>query len=203
VLASPFGLQVQKRCEAWIKRRNSEKRQQHTYIPQLEWEAHIVEYVSHVWRLVKAHRNSKKDSVPSLDLGIPLLGPRFLPPAYLHIQKRQENAVIEPKTAYLRPLNIVHPLYYHSIRKCPSCDSSEILWDSWNTAGHRDLHGVHEEEMALGYQLVCKCCKEAHMRTRNGINDSEGGGYSFSTTNQVFWTKMEHWQMPRECFVTM
>jgi hypothetical protein len=190
VLASLFGLQAQKRCEAWIK-----KRQQPTYIPQLEWEAHVVEYVSHVWRLAKVHGNSKKDSVPSLHSGIPLLGPRFLPPSYLHVQRRQENAVIEPKTAYLRPLNIVHPLYYPSMGKCPSCDSSDILWDSWNTAGHRYLHGVHEEETALGYQLVCKNCKAVH---RNGTHDSEGGGYSFSTTNQVFWNKMEHWQMPRE-----
>ena len=131
-----------------------------------------------------------------LPVGIPLLGPRFVPPTYLHVKKREDNVAIQPETAYLKPLNVIHPFYYPDLGKCPRCDSLDVLWDSWASNGHRDLHGVHEEEMAIGYQLQCKACKE---NKATHTQDDEGGGYCFLTTNQVFWTKWEHWRMPRQC----
>jgi hypothetical protein len=127
---------------------------------------------------------------------IPLLGPRFLPPTYLHVKKRVQHAAIKPETAYLKPLNIVHPFYYPDLSKCPKCDSVDVLWDSWTSNGHRDLHGINEEETAIGYQLHCKTCKDSN----NGahLNDEEASGYCFSTTNQIFWNKWHHWQIPRQ-----
>jgi hypothetical protein len=194
--------QVASRLDSWLKRCNSETRQQATYLPQLEWESHVVEYVTYIWHLTKIHGNSKKDKIPTLPITIPLLGPCFLPPTYLHVQKRHEKAEIMPETAYLKPLNIVHPLYYANLSKCPKCDSLDILWDSWVSAGHRDIHGLHEEETALGYQLCCKACRESKGTgaAQGHTGDDENGGYCFAITNHIFWNKWQHWQIPRQSF---
>jgi hypothetical protein len=165
-------------------------------LPQLEWEAHIVEYVGFLFKLTKHHGNLKQNiPPPSLPKDIPLLGPRFLPPSYLHIQKCHPTPIIEPQTAYLKPFNVVHPFYHSGLEKCPQCDSSDVIWDGWTTSGHRELHGVREEETVIGYQLICKPCEARFSRTK-GSGDK--GFFCFATTNPVFWKKWEHWEIPRE-----
>ena len=123
------------------------------------------------------------------------MGPRFLPPTYTQIRKRNVTPVYQPTTAYLKPLNIIHPVYFDNISQCPKCDSTNTHWDGWTTTGHRDLHGVREEETALGYQLNCKDCESQHRDSHTkGGKDS----YCFATTNVLFWEKWEHWAIPRQ-----
>ncbi|KAM6489712.1 hypothetical protein JOM56_014735, partial [Amanita muscaria] len=155
---------------------------------QLEWEAAIVQYVNFVHDTTRARPKKSAVSLPRLSNEIPLLGPRFLPPSYLHARKRPGNAPIEPELMYLRPLNVVHPFYYPSLARCPQCCGTNILWEGWTGTGARDVHGVKLEEAALGCQLRCKDCK----------GQGAGGGYCFATTNVLFWGKYEHWQIPRE-----
>jgi len=190
--------QVDARVKAWIKHRNTS---QSSFTPQLEWEANVVEYVNFVYKLTKCHGNSKKDALPlSLPKDIPLFGPQFLPPSYLHVQRRRPAPVIQPETAYLKPFNVIHPFYYDNLSKCPQCESTDVRWDGWTTTGHWDLHGVREEETALGYQLVCKPC-EGHFSHAKGSAGNDEGSFCFATTNMVFWKKWEHWEIPRLCFV--
>jgi hypothetical protein len=110
---------------------------------------------------------------------------------------RHPTPNIEPEIAYLKPLNIIHPFYHEFLAKCPECDSTEVRWDGWTTAGHRGIHGVREEETALGYQLVCKPC-EARFSRAKGSCGADEGSYCFATTNPLFWKKWEHWAIPRK-----
>jgi hypothetical protein len=156
---------------------------------QLRWEAHIVEYVNFIYKSTKVHGNAAKGTQPpTLAKDVPLLGPHFIPPTYLHLQKRSGAPVIEPDTVYLRPMNIIHPVYYPVLEDCtcPVCDSKNVRWDSWNGTGSREVHGVSCEEVALGYQLRCADCYQ----------QQEPKVYCFATTNHVFWEKWEDSQVP-------
>ena len=166
---------------------------------QLKWEAEVVEYVTYVYNITKVHGNAKQGTLPSkLPDDIPLLGPRFLPPSYTHNLKRNPNARITPETAFLRPLNVIHPLYYNTIARCPQCDSPDkVRWDSWNNTGHRELHGVRIEENAIGYQLRCKACEDKPTDLETGAKLP----HCFATTSPVFWKRWEHWEIPSKSIV--
>lgn len=183
--------------EAWTKHRGTV---QAISIPQLQWEAHIVEYVNTLYNQTKIHGNAKNKTAPVLGKNIPLLGPRFVPPTYLHLRKRQVAPNIGPETAYLKPLNIIHPFYYPSLSRCPQCGSLDVLWDGWTTTGHRELHGVYVEETALGYQLQCKDCKKEHSKSKTINRTGDDGNFCFATTNPAFWKHPEHWEVPRKSF---
>jgi hypothetical protein len=176
---------------AWTKARTTQ-----TDNPrQLEWASNVVEYVSYVFKATTVRAGTKKGTgPPCLMKEVPILGPRFLPPGYTHLQNRISTPLIEPKTAYLKPINIVHPLYYPDIAKCPECCSENTSWQGWTATGHREVHGVRRKETALGYQLECKDCKpEKGVRSHNAAPS-----YCFATTNTSFWKKTEHWEIPRE-----
>ncbi|KAK7050400.1 hypothetical protein R3P38DRAFT_3173760 [Favolaschia claudopus] len=181
-------LQVAKRVASWTK--NREKQSQ--YQPQLEFEAHVAEYVAFLYTETRPTRTTKNsNTVPkpkTLKPSIPIYGPRFTPPSLIDVRRRGGST--RPEIAYLRPINIVHPFFYPLLTKCPHCGSDDVAWDSWNGTGSREVHGVRREETALGYQLRHKDC----------IPDSGGTGTksrSFVTTNQVFWKNWEHWEIPR------
>ncbi|KAJ7097109.1 hypothetical protein B0H15DRAFT_773454, partial [Mycena belliarum] len=161
--------------------------------PQLEWEANVAEYVTVLYQATKAPpttKNSTKISRESpLKLSIPILGPKFIPPSFNDYRLRQTGK-IEAKIAYLRPINIIHPLYYSNLRNCPHCGSSEARWDGWNGSGSREVHGLRREETALGYQL-------RHDKCAPDEGSSEPKQRSFATTNPLFWRKWEHWKIPR------
>lgn len=162
---------------------------------QLTWIANVVLYVDYVHKATSARSGSKKAMLPLLlEKEVLLLGPRFEPPSYVHLRKRNATPGITPKITYLRPLNIVHPFYYPSLAKCPQCDSVDISWQGWTAAGHRDVHGLRREETALGFQLQCNPCKNRF----GGRNAAEEGTYCFATTNLKFWERKEHWEIPRE-----
>lgn len=204
--------QISERIQNWA---NHPTRKKYPRPPaQLEWEAAIVQYVNFVQDATRARPKKSAMSLPRLSNEIPLLGPHFLPPSYLHARKRPGNAPIEPEVMYLRPLNVVHPFYYPSLARCPQCCGTNIVWEGWTGTGARDVHGVKLEEAALGCQLRCKDCKGIRQENRDGsrmvvdepgVQDDEeteqgaqGGGYCFATTNVSFWGKYEHWQIPRE-----
>ncbi len=158
---------------------------------QLTWESNVVEYVNYLYHQTKAHGNSKNTQPKPLSKDIPLLGPRFIPPSYFHIQRWHVAPIIEPESAYLKPLNIVHPFYYPRLAHCPQCKSNSVLWEGWTTTGSQDVHGVSEEEMALGFQLRCKDCEG---RESSGMTKRHR--FCVATTNLVFWAKWEHWEIP-------
>ncbi|KAJ7615765.1 hypothetical protein DFH06DRAFT_1365836 [Mycena polygramma] len=168
---------------------------------QLEWEANVVEYVNCVYRLTTVNGNSKKSGgAPPLPKGMPILGPKFIPPGFIDSQKRgQVN--IKPSSLYIRPFNIIHPFYYPDIAFCPQCSSKDITWQGWTGAGSREVHGLHIEEKALGYQLRCSPCKDKYGKdgTDVGATNANGDklGSTFATTNSIFWDQWEHWKIPR------
>ena len=187
--------QVDTRLKGWIKHRSVASQHQSKCVDQLCWEAHVVEYVNLLYRNTKRHGNAKASMpAPCLPQDVPLLGPRFIPPTYLHAKRRQGAPVAQPETVYLKPLNIVHPFYYDGISKCLQCGSLDVCWDGWTTTGHRMLHGIWEEETVLGYQLICKQCQDEHSAKSKG--KIANGSFCFATTNPMFWKKWEYWAIP-------
>ncbi|KAG1756790.1 uncharacterized protein EDB91DRAFT_1233514 [Suillus paluster] len=157
--------------------------------PKLRWEAEVIEYVQF--------------NEPSrLAFNVPLLGPQFLPPTYLHVHKHPGEGVIKPVVQYLKPLNIIHPFYFRHLAQCPRCSSTDdTVWEGWTSTGARELHGLYCEELALGTQLCCNICKESAKDTSmNGTHQSqceatEGDikqSYCFATTSAAFWKSWEH-----------
>ncbi|KAJ7150806.1 hypothetical protein C8R46DRAFT_1229740 [Mycena filopes] len=179
---------VTKRVTGWLGNRATQTR----YAPQLEWEANVAEYVMLLHRETRPARTTKtSNTIPkaqTLKAGLPIYGPRFIPPSF--IDTRLRGAKIKAETVYLRPINIIHPVYYPALAKCPQCGSEDVDWDSWNATGSREVHGVRREETALGYQLRHDKCfaDEGDTGTRNR---------SFATTNMSFWRNWEHWEIPR------
>lgn len=185
----------------WTRRRTRDNQAVHPL--QLEWVAHIVQYVNYVHETVKIHGNAKsvnKTSKRTVDLSIPLLGPYFLPPSQFHTLQREAVPTIKPHIHYIRPLTVIHPLYFPHLLKCPECGSTnpkDVSWDQWTTTGYRDVHGLRREEVALGIQLRCTGCSDR--LTPSGAKAAR----CFATTNHQFWEKWEHWQIPRKCSILM
>ncbi|KAF8580073.1 hypothetical protein K439DRAFT_1302063, partial [Ramaria rubella] len=192
--------QVKKQVSAWSKTHRGKTASD----AQFTWEANVLEYVDFVHKKIHVHANSKNALPRSLSSNILLFGPHFLPPSYLHIQKRKTEPVA-PQTAYLKPLTVIHPFYYPELDGvgCPHCGSKEIVWEGWTSTGAREVHGVKMEEVALGRQLHCKICENEHKRLKEAKKEGKFSGivplYCFASTNSLFWSKWEHWQIPGEC----
>ncbi|KAI1781761.1 hypothetical protein LXA43DRAFT_859630, partial [Ganoderma leucocontextum] len=185
---------VERRWKSWQKHR--EGAEQNAYVPQLEFIAHVVEYVIWVYGMVKTKQGYKP-----LRPEVPLYGPTFIPPSYMHEQLRNGlKTTVAPETTYLKVVTIIHPLYFPQLQKCPRCGTtkeSDLSWTGWSTTGHCEVHGVDREETALGCQLRCLVCKKT--ATSQQLTKKNGeGSYCFSTTNHTFWEKYEHWQIPGE-----
>ncbi|KAJ3474041.1 hypothetical protein NLI96_g12682 [Meripilus lineatus] len=179
---------VEKRVQGWIQNREHQRND----MEQLTFEAHVVEYVDHILKATRIHGLSKK--IPSHAAGvlvdkIPLFGPRFTPPSFLDTQRREPAPKYHPSTTYLKPITIVHPFYFHQLKKCPRCGSNSIRVDSWTGSGHREVYGVRAAETALGCQLRCPDCRE---RKKAG----EDSPACFATTNPIMWEHWEHWKIP-------
>src|SRR5262245_28386318 len=130
--------------------------------------------------------HSKADLMKSLPSDIPFFGPRFLPPSYMVLQKRQTSN-FGPEPAYLKPVNIVHPFYYPMLARCPNCQSLDVKWEGWTGTGSREVHGLKHEETALGYQLRCNACQQK----------PDTKIHCFALTSPLFWDKWQHWEVPR------
>lgn len=179
-----------KRLNNWVKSRAT----QSVAHDQLEWASNVVEYVNYVHNSTKPKSN-KGAALPGLQKEVPIFGPRFLPPSYIHAQRRNTAPSVLPAATYLKALNIVHPFYYPRLTKCPQCDSLDTSWEGWTTTGPREVHGVRREETALGFQLQCRRCEERF----GGRNAPETGSYCFATTNAKFFERREYWEIARKC----
>lgn len=176
-------LKVLDRVQTWEKSQKG----QPINIAQFRWAAEVVQYVSHAYSMVKKHGNNKSTDLKLLPDNLPLLGPRFSPPSYLHSHLRKGLPQPDPQKAYLKTLHIIHPLYYPTLGlNCPRCDSTAVSWDSWTSTGPRDVHGLYRDETALGYQLRCKDCCDQNVRP-----------YCLATTSREFWKGYKSWQVPR------
>lgn len=156
--------------------------------------ASIMEYVNYVDNTTSVRAGSKGAKDP-LRKEVPLLGPRFVPPSYSDLQRRDPFWNIEPASAYLKPVHVVHPFYYPGLlNHCPQCNSEDTSWQQWTTSGPRHVHGLRRDEMVIGIQLQCKQCEVKY----SGKNAPEKGSYCFATTNHIFWKNSEHWKIPRK-----
>ncbi|KAJ8596095.1 hypothetical protein M405DRAFT_782130 [Rhizopogon salebrosus TDB-379] len=155
---------------------------------QYEWEAEVVEYINYVSDKTRI-RSVKALARPYLDGKIPILGPHFVPPSYLHARKRsQSEPVVNPEISYLKPLRVIHPFYYPELARCPRCNCADgIQWDGWTGTGPRDVHGLMLDEAAIGTQLRCEHCKN---------DPTSKKGHCFATTNPGFWHGWSHWSIP-------
>ncbi|KAI0692731.1 hypothetical protein C8T65DRAFT_745002 [Cerioporus squamosus] len=173
--------------------KNSRKNQSN-YPGQLEFVANIIEYVGFFAKLTCA---TTKGAAPlELNTRVPLLGPHFVPPSFSHVQRRQAVPHITPEIAYLKPVTVIHPVYYPELGACPQCGSTDIQWSGWAPTGPRDVHGVEREETAIGIQLRCNPCKEMHSKGGGSKSKEDESSYCFATTNCQFWEKREHWDIP-------
>lgn len=164
--------------------------------------AHVAQYVSYIARLTRSQipvkspntdPNPPPFSLPNpLPLAIPLYGPRFLPPGYLEIQRHQNNPNLTPRSSYIKPVNIVHPFYYPQIRRCPRCESTDVIQQGWTSTSYRSVHGVAFEETALGYQYRCQPCSAAR-RLHESSNPR-----NFTTTSCTFWESWNINTIPRK-----
>ncbi|KAG2129219.1 uncharacterized protein EDB93DRAFT_1069119, partial [Suillus bovinus] len=133
-----------------------------------------------------------------LDHKVPILGPHFMPPSYLHARKRnQSEPAVNPEILYLKPCRIIHPFYYPKLARCPRCDCSDsIQWDGWTGTGPRDIHGLMLDEAAIGTQLQCENCRSDLMSKKGPQSEPEW--HCFATTNPDFWRRWSHWSIPGE-----
>ncbi|KAF8423455.1 hypothetical protein L210DRAFT_3422835, partial [Boletus edulis BED1] len=174
-------------------------------LAQLKWEAEVVEYVTSLWNATRC-RSQKATKTKTLGFDVPILGPRFVPPTYLHSRLRPGPTNIQPDVQYLKPINIIHPLYYPELAKCPQCSScDDVSWEGWTTTGSRELHGVSHEETALGLQLRCNTASsEPNLQLNNkGEGDTKDGGYCFALTSHVFWKGWNHWEIPGRSMISL
>lgn len=189
---SSNGLQVNRRVESWVKARGASQVER---VDQLKWASNVVEYVQHMHNLLTPRNGARKVTAATiLSKDAPLLGPRFIPPTYLHLRRRDPAPSITAETVYLKAINVIHPFFYPEVSKCPQCGTDRIGWEGWTTSGPRNVHGVKREETVIGVQLECKgdCGK------RFKAPGTEKGTYCFATTNATFWQAWGHWEIPRK-----
>ncbi|CAK5283262.1 unnamed protein product [Mycena citricolor] len=186
---------VQRRFESWKTNRTSQSR----YDPQLLFEAQVAAYVDYIHSETRASRKVKNSNALSnpriLRAGIPFYGPRFTPCTFRELQLRGINTA-SAETVYLRPVTVIHPVYFPELGDCPHCGSSNTSWDSWNSTGSREVHGLQYEESALGYQLRHEGCTPDDV-SGDGTDVGRVRNRSFSSTNKIFWKNWEHWKIPR------
>lgn len=162
---------------------------------QMWFAANAVEYVDFLHDKTTVRKGSKKFA-PVLAKEIPIYGPLFTPPSYVHDIRRSKSPNISPASTYLKPLHVVHPFYYPELAQCP-CGSKDIRWRGWTATGYREVHGVSREETAIGLQLRCLTCKDSDSEGQD--DNEEKAQTSFSLTSTKYWEKKHHWEIPRKC----
>jgi hypothetical protein len=166
-----------------------------------------VAYVNFLSDNIGSSSKSKGSSTNLLPLNIPIYGPRFIPTPPLQFSFRSNAASIRPDHFHLKPITIMHPLYQllpSSVVACPGCrDRStkpNLKMKGWASDGPRLVHGLKEEEFALGYKLRCDTCqalnqqKSADKQAKEKDDDSSPA--SFHTTSPHYYQGVEHWQVP-------
>ena len=117
------------------------------------------------------------------------------PPPYLHASKHSLVPDIEPEIGYLKPIHIIHPFYYTGLTKCPNCNSDDVGWEAWTSTGYCEVHGLFQDELALGVQLECQTCK-AKWYDKSTEKENSEVQYCTAMTNPKFWERMDHLEIP-------
>ncbi|KAJ3534877.1 hypothetical protein NM688_g7062 [Phlebia brevispora] len=171
---------------------------QDSHPAQLTWVSHIVQYTMTLWKMRKVHGNSKlvskEDSLRPLPKDLIVLGPTFRAPDSRVLDLWAKYPDIMPEQMYLKPVTLIHPLWFSELSACPGCGSNDIKWDSWTTSGIRNVHGVDMEETALGYQLRCTACEKKDVKNKS--TKRRKSQFCYSTTSMEFWEKWDHWKIP-------
>ncbi|TFY80628.1 hypothetical protein EWM64_g3383, partial [Hericium alpestre] len=136
---------------------------------QLTWAANVVAYVNFLWDTTKIPPNSSKDKTPrNLARAIPMHGPCFIPLTYMYLRMHQYLAEIEPGAAYLKPLHIIHPVYYPELLKCPRCGTTDRFKLTMTSAGLaeniRQLHLLEYQQTVQEYLQYFRSCKDTPIR---------------------------------------
>ncbi|KAG8938303.1 hypothetical protein FRC04_009122 [Tulasnella sp. 424] len=129
---------------------------------------------------------------------LPLYGPRFSPPPPA-LSHRNPNAAssIPPQDFYLKPITVVHELFWPSLMACPICAKAgrnevKLERQGFTPEGPRTVHGIYEDEYVIGSRIRCKTC-ELDLKTRR-----VKGRFQWSFTAQEFWSGKLYWEIPRE-----
>lgn len=181
--------------QGWKDTRN--KTHQRWTERQLVWAAAVVEYVNILYDIMQVKSNKGKVSVKEykpVPKNFPYFGPHFFPPGYRDFEIRNSTPMITPQTMYLKPLTIIHPIYFPDIANCPRCDGLNVAWSNWTSAGYREVYGIRLDEFALGYQLRCTDCKE---REENKPKQDRER-HCWTTTSMDFWARRKVWDVPGE-----
>ncbi|KAI1784491.1 hypothetical protein LXA43DRAFT_901515, partial [Ganoderma leucocontextum] len=160
--------------------------------PQLRFNGECTAYMDTTAERIRPLKGSTEWR--ALPLGWPLFGPDFYPPTFAHYQRHNAVSECNPEWAYIKRVKTLHPVHYPFLSRCPNCLSRNVQPNGWNTTGHREVHGLHVEEVVIGVQLRCLDCAEKHKEGQLGDDEK----YCFSTTNAEFWEKMALWEIPRE-----
>ncbi|KAG9028629.1 hypothetical protein FS837_003829, partial [Tulasnella sp. UAMH 9824] len=154
--------------------------------PQLIYASQACQYAKYLYD--KTLKNGK------FSLDLPLYGPRFSPPppAFLH-RKPSASSQISPGDFYLKPVTLVHELFWPSLLTCPTCAKAgrgkgRLERQGYTPEGPRTVHGIYEDEYVIGNRIRCKTCTEL----------KGGGRIQWSFTAQEFWSDMPYWEIPRE-----
>ena len=94
----------------------------------------------------------------------------------------------DPEWAYSKKVQILHPVFYPFLARCPSCRSKNVNTNGWTSTRHHEVHEVSSEEVVIGVQLRCNNCNPA--RTRLAGKDVEDvlGGRNLNNTKFCFVT---------------
>lgn len=169
---------------------------------QLEWMVSVCQYVEHISQYAT---EGKAPTTPPHT--VPILGPKFLPPSIDSPFLASDTKPVAPEVYYRKALTVIHPLYHPSLRQCPVCKkegvtSTKLTAEGWATGGPRHVHGIADEEYAIGYVLSCARCQgiRNEQNQANTIPAKDRRPAKFTLSNAEFWAGKSFWERPRKAF---
>ncbi|KAI1781613.1 hypothetical protein LXA43DRAFT_908282, partial [Ganoderma leucocontextum] len=165
--------------------------------PQLKYNAECTAYTDALWEKIRPL--TPGGECRALPLEWPFHGAKFSPPTFSHYQRRQVASECNPEWSYIKSVMILHQAFFPFIARCPNCRSRNVQPNGWTATGHREVHGLREEECVLGVQVRCVDCAAKREGGGSGESDEK---YCFSTTNPEFWQAISLWDIPREYHIS-
>lgn len=181
-------VEVQKRVGSWVSVDSS------LFKHQMEFASQVCQYVKFMF--------SKGLTNGRCDPNLPFYGPRFLPPSptFLHRNPVSSSQIL-PNDFYLKPVTVVHELYWPSLLQCPNCvkakrEQPRLERQGFSSDGPRTVHGIKEEEYVIGSKIRCQTCNELNEANRDKHGDRVRIQWSF--TSPEFWSDKMYWEIPSE-----
>ncbi|KAJ3550924.1 hypothetical protein NM688_g4971 [Phlebia brevispora] len=98
---------VKLRVQSWKENRPHQSKNE----AQLTWVAHVVEYVTYLYKNTRVHRNSKCNTPKPLSNRIPLHGPYIIPPSYGDYIKRSAKLTEFTPDSYQNVRDASQPMF--------------------------------------------------------------------------------------------